>query len=77
MSANTTDETVVLSGGLAVARGALQLLWDLEARAFLIELDGDGFYVSPCSRLTPADDAGLRRHRDDILALVRYCARRQ
>jgi hypothetical protein len=68
-----TTELVTLTGGLAVPLPALQLLWDLEARGFTLLVDDDGLIVRPRARITPADDRAIRQHRDELIALVRYC----
>ena len=72
MNPDATD-TVVLRGGLAVPLRALRLCWDLEARGLKLEPDGEGFRVSPASRITPAEDAALRTYRDAVIAIVKYC----
>jgi hypothetical protein len=70
----TASETVVLRGGLSVSLPALQLLWALEDRRLTIRLDDDGgLLVGPRTRLTNADRAAIRQHRDELVALVRYC----
>jgi len=67
-------ETVVLRGGLSVALPALQVLWSLEDRQFEVGLTDDGvLLVSPKSRLTEGDDRAIRQHRDELVALVRWC----
>ena len=68
-----TDTPVVLRGGLSVPLAALRLLWDLEARGFSLTDDGEALRVAPRSRLNQDDDHALRQHRDELLALVRYC----
>jgi hypothetical protein len=75
-TAPATD-TVVLRGGLSVPLAALQLLWDLELRGFCLSDEEGSLVVSPRSRLTAADDAAIRRRRDELLALVQYCDRVQ
>lgn len=77
MSTATEPQTVVLRDGWSVTIAALQLLWSLEDRAFTISADDDGLYVKPHSRLTDADDAAIRAHRDDLIKLVRHCGDRQ
>jgi hypothetical protein len=70
-------EIVVLGGGLAVPEAALEVLWQLEARGFALAATEDGLRVSPGSRLTAADAAAIRAHRDELLRLVRFCERVQ
>jgi hypothetical protein len=66
-------ETVVIRGGLAVPLASLQVLWDLEARGFsVVAIDGS-LRVSPRSRITPSDDIAIRRHRDELVALIAHC----
>jgi hypothetical protein len=66
-------ELVTLRGGLAVSLSALRLLLSLEERGFLIRVDDDALIIRPRASITPADDAGIRHHREELLALVRYC----
>lgn len=75
LSTTAAPETVItLKNGFAVSLPALQVLWDLEARAFSLRLaDDGGLVVSPRGRITPEDDRAIRAHRDELLALVRYC----
>jgi hypothetical protein len=68
-----TEQLVTLFGGLCVALPALQLLWDLEARGLEVRADDDGLVVRPKSRITPSDDKAIRMHRDQLIALVKYC----
>ena len=66
-------EVVTLNGGLAVPLAALQLLWSLEDRGFTVRRVATGLLVNPTERITPADEAAIRRYRDELLALVHYC----
>ena len=53
---------------------ALRVLWGLEERVFAVRLADDGtLLVSPKARLTDDDYSTIRRHRDDLSALVAYC----
>ena len=65
--------TVVLTGGPPVSLAALHLLWDLEARGFALEVREDRLYVLPREQVTPGDEVAIRVHRDELVALVRYC----
>jgi hypothetical protein len=57
-----------------VPLAALQVLWDLEGRGFYVRLaDDGGLLVSPKREITPADDQAIRQHRDELVALVKYC----
>ena len=68
------SELVALRGGVAVPVEALRILWLLEERHFDVRLaDDDALLVAPASKLTVTDRATIRRHRDDIRRLVRYC----
>jgi hypothetical protein len=69
----TKAETVVIRGGLSVPLAALRVLWDLEARGFTLTAADDGLIIAPRSRLTADDDRAIRRHRDELIALLRYC----
>jgi hypothetical protein len=73
MPVATEPRTIVLSDGLAVTFAALRVLWSLEARRFSFWVVEDELYVKPRSRLTDADDAAIREHRDELVALVRFC----
>jgi len=67
-------ELVTLTGGFTVSIDALRLAWDLEDRQFEIRVvDGVGLTVRPRSRLTSDDDHAIRTHRDELIALTRYC----
>ena len=68
-----TTETVVLKGGVSVSLDALKVLWNLEDRQFLLSVDGDSLLVQPQASITVADDAAIRQHRNELIALVRYC----
>jgi hypothetical protein len=64
---------IVLGNGQAVPIDALRVLWQLEIRGLTIRLDGDGgLLVGPRRSLSEADRAAIRRHRDELIALVRY-----
>ena len=68
------SELVTLRGGLVVPVEALRILWLLEERAFDVRLADDGvLLVTPGSKLTTDDRRTIRRHRDDLRQLVRYC----
>jgi hypothetical protein len=64
---------VTLTPGLTVSLDALKLLWDLEARNCIIRLDGGQLLIGPRTILTDGDRAGIRQHRDELIALVRHC----
>jgi hypothetical protein len=67
------EEVVVLRNGPSVPLSTLRLLWNLEARGFaLTPLPNGRLRVTPNSRLTAQDDDAIRRHRDELLALVKY-----
>ena len=67
-------ELVTLRGGLVVPVEALRILWLLEERDFDVRLAHDGaLLVVPGSKLTTDDRRTIRRHRDDLRQLVRYC----
>ena len=74
---STAPELVVLRGGEVVPFDALRLLWELEDRAFSIRRDGDELVIRPGSRLSFAERAAVRRHRDALLMLVNYVERVQ
>ncbi len=68
------SELVSLRGGLVVPVEALRILWLLEERDFDLQLSDDGvLLVAPASKLTTDDRRTIRRHRDDLRQLVRYC----
>lgn len=73
MGAGTEPRTIVLRDR-SVTLAALRLLWDLEARGLRIVAEGEnGLFVTPRSSITAADDAAIREHKDELLALVKYC----
>lgn len=68
------SELVSLRSGLVVPVEALRILWLLEERDFDLQLSDDGvLLVAPASKLTTDDRRTIRRHRDDLRQLVRYC----
>ena len=70
----TAPEAITLRGGLTVSLEALQLAWSLEERGVQVTLSDDhGLVVRPRSQITPSDDQAIRQHRDELIALVRYC----
>ena len=73
MPSTVTPDLVTLTGGLSVSLSALRILWDLENRQFAIHVDGDALHIRPGSRLTVDDDRAIRAHREELVALVRYC----
>lgn len=73
MTTALPSETVSLREGLVVGLPTLRLLWSLEGRGFRLRVAPAGLVVSPASRLTPRETAALRIHRDEVVALVRYC----
>jgi hypothetical protein len=69
----TAPELVTLKGGFAVTLDALRLLWHLEDAGLHVRLDdAGGLVVGPRSRITLADDALIREHKAELIALVRY-----
>ena len=73
MASTDPVETVVLRQG-PVSLAALKLLWQLEEDQFLISLDGDQqLRIKPKARITPALDAAIREHRDELVMLVQWC----
>jgi hypothetical protein len=63
-------DVVTLAGGGSVPRAALELLWDLQHRGFVVRRHPNGLLVKPTARITPADDAAIRTYRDELLVLV-------
>ena len=58
--------------GLTVSVDALRVGWGLEARGFTMRPSGERLQVLPVERLTTADAAAIRRHRDELLVLALY-----
>lgn len=73
MAQPTELDVVTLRVGLTVPLTTLRVLWDLEERGFSVVVVDGSLRMSPRSRITAADDAAIRRHRDELLALVHYC----
>jgi hypothetical protein len=70
----TASETVLLNGGQLVSIHALRLLWGFEDRGCDVRESHDGsLFVGPRAQLTAEDTGDIRRHRDELLALVRAC----
>lgn len=59
-------------GGLTVPVAAIQLLWGLQGRGFVLEACGDDLEVWPAHELTDADRALLRRWKPHVRALLAY-----
>ena len=73
-SPDSEHQIVSLRGGLVVPVEALRILWLLEERDFDLQLSDDGvLLVAPASKLTTDDRRTIRRHRDALRQLVRYC----
>ena len=70
--AASESAVMTLKGGLTVSVDALRIGWALEARGFTIRPCGERLQVLPPERLTAADAAAIRRHRDELLALALY-----
>lgn len=66
-------EVVTLTGGITASLNALRLLWALEDRGFSLQPEGTKLRVRPVEPLTPDDVAAIKRHRDELLALIHYC----
>ena len=66
---------VTMASGLVVTVPALELLWRLEDAGMIVKLDvQDGrLLVGPTARLTAADIAAIRDHRDELIELVKMC----
>jgi hypothetical protein len=77
LTSDTVGTVTTLSRGPTIAVAALYVLWDLEERGFALSVREDRLYVTPYDQLTEADVAAIRRHRDALVALVRYCETRQ
>jgi hypothetical protein len=72
-STTAAPETVTLKAGFVVSLDALRLAWDLEDRGLHVRLAEDGgLVVGPRSQITPADDAAIREHKRELIALTRY-----
>jgi hypothetical protein len=69
-----SEALVTLRGGMVARLRVLQLGWDLELRGFRMCPLGDKLQVQPVDQLTLQDVAEIHRHRDELLALVRYDA---
>ena len=72
---SATDALIPFAGGF-VAR-ASTAVWFIETSwrlTFTVSPDGR-LQVGPRSAVTPADDAFIRAHRDELLACVTYCDR--
>lgn len=73
MLTTAAPEMVTLRAGFVVALDALRLAWDLEQRGFHVRLaDDGGLIVSPRSRIGTDDDAAIRQHKAELIALASY-----
>ena len=70
-----TTSVVTFRDGFVASVTVLKRLWAIEALgcSFALKDDG-GFRVVPWDKLTPADDAFLRAHRDEARRLVAHQA---
>ena len=68
----SSEALVVLKGGSVASLKVLQLGWNLEDRGFTLTPENGRLRVRPHEHLTPEDIAAIRRHRDELLALVCY-----
>lgn len=68
----STDQLVVLRGGVSVPAAAYVLLLDFEARGINIWREGDRLIVQPGDRLTRDDDRAIRTLKPYLLTLVAY-----
>lgn len=66
-------EFVTMKNGMVVSIDALRLLWRLEEAEMVVRAGGGRLQVGPRRRLTAADDAAIRVHRDELVALVEMC----
>ena len=71
----TASEEIVVLGnaGVSVTREAVTLLWSLENRGLIVELDDGDLLVGPRGQLTGTDRQGIRAHKDELISLVRVC----
>jgi hypothetical protein len=69
-----TDTLITLTGGFVVRSSVA--IWLIEAgfRLQFTVTDGE-LEVWPKSKITPADDAFIRAHRDELVAAVSYVDR--
>jgi len=66
---------VTFRGGFVADWAVVHWLFDLEARGCTFRLEGGGrFRVIPPDRLTAADVAFLRQHRDQARQVIAYVA---
>ena len=70
-----TTSLVTFRHGVVANTAVLRRLWAIEALgcSFVLK-DNGGFRVVHWDKLTPADDAFLRAHRDDVRRLIAYQA---
>lgn len=68
----STDQLVVLRGGVSVPAAAYVLLLDFEARGINIWREGDRLIVQPGDHLSQDDDRALRTLKPYLLTLVAY-----
>jgi hypothetical protein len=66
-----TDPLIVLRDGFIIRTSVYSWLNEVSFRLKFVEADGR-LEVSPDRAITDADDAFIRRHRDELLAAVRY-----
>ena len=74
-TASVTDPLIPFAGGFvvraSVAAWFIETSWRL---TFTVSPDGR-LQVGPRHAVSPADDAFIRAHRDELLACVTYCDR--
>ncbi len=63
---------VELRGGLVLPAEPVLLVFNLEARGFVLRPDGADLLVSPGAQLTSDDRRAIRRWKAHILAVLHY-----
>jgi hypothetical protein len=70
---SSSEQIVVLAGGLSLPLPAVLFVLDLEARGFSLCRDGDHLVVRPASKLAIKDRLDLARWKPQVLAVIDYC----
>src|SRR5687767_2475350 len=72
MACSSWDELVTLRDGQSVRLEVALFGLDLEKRGHSLRVVDDRLQVLPVDGLSPHDVATIRRHRDELMTMVRY-----
>ena len=71
MAGSTRSDYVILRDGRPLPLAVVRLAWRLEAEGLTIKVNGRRLYAGPREHLRDRDRVALKRHREDVIALMR------